>query len=791
MLMLEVLKGARPKRRMRLASYCAGGLLVASLGAALPRINARQQTESALVDVLAAGKRDKATRTVIVGTHAYLTFSKDIQAVATGNEEILQVPQGGVDRRKVTLSGRKVGRTSLTVTYDDGSVEQFMLTVQRDLSVLESALRAIDPDIRAEMAPDRDAIVLTGEVTTAGQRLEAERAAASYLEASGTAERPQATQGTGTETARIVGRVINLLSVATTPERTEVRLERELARLGIRSPRVSRLQKGEQPNDEADVFVVEGQAPEIRSLEAVQDVLRRFLPAKTDENERYVNRLSLDGVSLSIEGVIERSIHQQIGATAVRVHRVNDAQFRGEADILVLTGSVPTQTKLTQALTLASRLFLQQQLIKDKLEGQFEEVTETFAGGLTRTTRRPLKLETATDDIGVAADESGALRGDDNSRLGRALGRARPEGGSSSSSGSSTFGYLLDNLIDSNIGRAKILELANGRILSFLTVDDLPQVRIDVRVYEINRTALLSWDTESGMAAGDYDIPGVNPNGFTNTDSDNVADIVEPGSGAPPLGTGETAVRSILGFLSGGLTSQTQLGGEHFVIDTALSVLETEGIARSLATPSLTVLSGELATFGVGGQIPFTENLFSETGVSTTSVQFIDFGVNLAIRPLVDDRDFITLDIVPEISNPDAQLTAQVRVSSGTNPPTTAFSTRILRTSSRLRDGQALLIGGLTERNRTDSSSQTPWLHKVPILGYLFKDFDYSDGDRELVIVVTPAIIRDAPDGALLWAFPESGELRGAPAPGAEPQASAAPANSDPTTSESATKEVK
>ena len=498
-----------------------------------------------------------------------------------------------------------------------------------------------------------------------------------------------------------------------------------------------------------DALVLSGVVPKRDLSVEAQKIAVKYLSAAGDgtEADGVINLIRWGGDDTSIEHIIQDAVHQELECPDVRVTRVSELEFLGEADILILKGSVPSQTKLTQVLALASRLFQQQDLIKRKRDGEFEEITEVLISGETRTTRRPLRLDEFSEDIRVAADESGALFLDQqNTRAGQALGqlaRSAGIGSGGGGGGGSNFGALLTNSIESNIGRAKALELADGRILSFLEVEDLPQVRVDIRLYEVDRNALLDWDSEFSVQNTDYRVPSsVNP--------------TPPGA---PFPQSNEDVRNILGFMTGELTEQFSVSGNKIDLDAVFSVLQTEGIARVVSSPSITVLSGELASFGVGGQVPIDNTVFAGTGVATGTVSFVDFGVNLAVRPLIGERDYITLDVVPQISNPDAALTEQILETSGTNPPTTAFSQRVLRTTSRLRDGQALLIGGLSERSRRDDSGQTPLLHRVPVLGWLFKDFSYADDDRELVIVVHPVIVRDQPEEAHLWVYPEALDL--------------------------------
>jgi Flp pilus assembly secretin CpaC len=156
-----------------------------------------------------------------------------------------------------------------------------------------------------------------------------------------------------------------------------------------------------------------------------------------------------------------------------------------------------------------------------------------------------------------------------------------------------------------------------------------------------------------------------------------------------------------------------------------------------------------------------------------SSVEFVPFGVQLQIRPLVGDDDTITLDVQPLIVTPDAVLTDAIRQSTGTAVPTTAFQTRALRTSSRLQDGQALVIGGLLSTNTSTNTAGTPGLKDAAILGRLFKNFNRNDQTTELIMVVNPVVLRPPVPDAAIWAFPGRDELirsvLGGPATAAKP----------------------
>ncbi len=791
MLMYEALQGAQPRRRVRMAGIAVCLLALGSLGAAVPHFTGQKQDAgSALLEVLSSGRKSKELKTIVEHTQARLLFSKDIsERIAIGSEEIAKIEKV-VSKREILISAAKIGTTSLMVWFADGSVEQYMFSVARDLSVLESALHEISPAIQVEMAPDRDAIVLTGTVPTRELYDAAQKAAADYLEA-GTQERKARTDDAKKPVEPVPalsaqGHVINRLKITTSGTPLEEIIRRAAETLGSKGALVTRIVHGDHPDDQYDQFVIAGTVADrgVRDeiLAKADTIVRRFDPdpkrSRTVEQttplenrriteyerapERIHDRMTIQPPPVAGEprkpsdpepaaghrrpAIVERmeDALRVVGCDTSQVH-ADVVEGLGEGGVLVLSGNVPDQTCLLRILTIAASL---------------------------------VGADASADlDIKVIGDESGALKragGAGANTFGSGVGELFS--GATSGSGSSGQGLsrLLENNLGSNIARAKAVQLAGGKIISFLHVQDLPQVRIDIRLYEVNRSALLSWKPNSQFSVADFNQNGVNPN---NVAHDADGNVITNGDGQPLLSANGTDARDVLSFLGGGFSNLAQVGGERVRVDSLLTLLENEGIARTLSNPSLTVLSGEQAFFGVGGSIPIQQQTLTAFGSNSTStltnsgilngVEFRDFGIRLAVRPLIDEDGFVTLDVVPTVSNPDADLTTLVRSSTGTNPQTVAFQERSLRTSARLRDGQVLLIGGLVEHSRIDDSSQTPFLHKIPLVGWLFKGFNYADSDRELVIVVSPVIVRDAAPRRTLWAFPDTTELM--PKPPAKP----------------------
>jgi pilus assembly protein CpaC len=637
---------------------------------------------------------------VIKSQHRRLRFTQDIQRIAVGDTEILSAEL--ITSREVLVLGRETGRTTLILWFANGSSGEYLFAVQRDLAVLERALRLVNPTIDVQSAPDRDALVLTGIVPDVLTSQTAEAVARNYLDA-------------GNNRRGAAGPFLAAPAAADTAPATAVP--------GAGVPPAAPATPGATSPTPATAQL-QGAVP----------------PSGT-----IINLIQLE----TLPPLPEQKIHDAIralGGEHVTIRRMLHGNVRDDSrDTLVLEGRVPNQIALVRVLTLAAQLFAEQTI--------------------------------TAQDIHVVADEAGALAEQGQGQAGQSQSLGGGGGGGATASlFGGTRGARLTNQVRNNIGRAKVIELARGRILSVIEVSDLPQVRVDIRLEEVNRTKLRALNPNSALMLSDFRQPSLNPaQSATATQGDQAARVGSTGA----------AVQNVISFLNGGLLNETQYSGGRVAVDLALALLEREGIARSLSSPSLTVLSGELAQVQVGGEVPVPTAFAPAFGTAAagangatpgvfSSVEFVPFGVQLQVRPLVGDDDTITLDVQPLIVTPDAVLTDSIRQATGTTVPTTAFSTRALRTSSRLQDGQSLLIGGLTSNNTSANTASTPGLRETPILGRLFQSFNRNDQTTELIVVVNPVVLRTPPSDAAMWAFPDRGELMraviaGAAAPPARP----------------------
>ena len=168
-----------------------------------------------------------------------------------------------------------------------------------------------------------------------------------------------------------------------------------------------------------------------------------------------------------------------------------------------------------------------------------------------------------------------------------------------------------------------------------------------------------------------------------------------------------------------------------------MRALEADGVLKTLASPNLVAVNGEKAKFLSGGEIPIPIVQSGGSSSSSVSVMFKEFGVKLDFSPTVIDSGIINLRVVPEVSQPDYSNAVSI---SGFIIP--SFRTRRVDTVVELRDGQSLVIGGLTNTEVQKQTSGIPLLSSIPVLGALFKSTRESIVENELVILVSPRIIR-------------------------------------------------
>lgn len=204
---------------------------------------------------------------------------------------------------------------------------------------------------------------------------------------------------------------------------------------------------------------------------------------------------------------------------------------------------------------------------------------------------------------------------------------------------------------------------------------------------------------------------------------------------------------------AGGIGSQLKVGavnnsfgvfGDTFRmlgldVEAYLNALESKGFAKTLAEPTLIALSGEKASFLAGGEfpIPVVSSSGGDDGGGRVTVEFKPFGVSLAFTPTVLGDKTINLIVEPEVSQIDPAASIQIN---GLSIP--GLQTRRVSTTLELRDGESFAIAGLLQQDFQTTINQVPLLGNIPILGALFRSTQFQKGETELLIIVTPRLVK-------------------------------------------------
>ncbi len=178
-----------------------------------------------------------------------------------------------------------------------------------------------------------------------------------------------------------------------------------------------------------------------------------------------------------------------------------------------------------------------------------------------------------------------------------------------------------------------------------------------------------------------------------------------------------------------------QAAGRLFGLDVAAAfdLSERAGLATTLATPNLTTVSGETASFQAGGSFPIP----TSSGLGATSVQFQNYGVLLTYTPTVLSDGRISLRVKPEVSDISSQ--GAVRINGFEIP---AITTRTVETTVELGSGQSMMIAGLMSNSMQSSIDKVPGAGDLPIIGSLFRSNGWRKNETELVIVITPYLVK-------------------------------------------------
>ena len=292
---------------------------------------------------------------------------------------------------------------------------------------------------------------------------------------------------------------------------------------------------------------------------------------------------------------------------------------------------------------------------------------------------------------------------------------------------------ILEGVVSDAVASDRAAQIAEtyapGKVVNLLSLGSSQQVMLEVRVAEVKRSALQQ----------------IGVGWFVNSDKGGLGSAI--GGGAGLKGAGPPTLGAIVD--SFGIVSRTfRAFGENFNV--TLDALERKGAITTLAEPTLIALSGETASFLAGGEfpVPVIQNSGGGGGNNNNNgaltVEWKPFGVSLAFTPTVLADGVINMVVAPEVSSIDSS--ASIVINNLTIP---GLQTRRAKSVVEMRDGESFALAGLIRKDFSDTVRQVPLLGSIPIIGALFRSTGFQHEETELVIIVTPRLVRPVPAGAL------------------------------------------
>ncbi|MCB1511391.1 MAG: type II and III secretion system protein family protein [Hyphomicrobiaceae bacterium] len=284
------------------------------------------------------------------------------------------------------------------------------------------------------------------------------------------------------------------------------------------------------------------------------------------------------------------------------------------------------------------------------------------------------------------------------------------------------------------------------KVINMLAVEGEEQVMLRVTIAEVQRSLLKQFGINIGASinAGNFATSILTSNALPLTAAAGLGTLPVPGLGTQGLDPGATANCGTLGVLcnynagpstgtfgNSGLNGGWSSGSQR--ISHALRALERNGLVRTLAEPNLTAVSGEPAKFLAGGEYPIP--MVDSQG--SISVTYKEFGVGLAFTPIVMSGGRISLKIETEVS--ELTNSGAVTLSNISIP---ALKKRQAKSTVELPSGGTIALAGLMSNDTRQNIDGFPGLKNLPVLGTLFRSRDYINQQTELVVIVTPYIVR-------------------------------------------------
>ncbi len=283
-------------------------------------------------------------------------------------------------------------------------------------------------------------------------------------------------------------------------------------------------------------------------------------------------------------------------------------------------------------------------------------------------------------------------------------------------------------------------------ITNLLKVDGIQQVMLEVKFAEVTRSSGRDWQAALGLAGLGSDFTGAAGVGNLITPIEDALVTANFPTAGAQTAIFEGAIDGVIQNPSSLLLNFADNAANIFInIDnftTALQLLETEGLARTLAEPRLVTQSGQEASFLAGGEFPIPV----PQDLGEITIEYKEFGVALRFTPVVLSDGRISLRVAPSVSEITSTSTIPTGIL-GADFVVPSLSTRRLETTVQLYDGQTLALAGLLQDSLREQSQKIPGLGDIPVLGALFRSTTYTQDKTDLLIAVTPHLVKPGKEG--------------------------------------------
>jgi pilus assembly protein CpaC len=387
-------------------------------------------------------------------------------------------------------------------------------------------------------------------------------------------------------------------------------------------------------------------------------------------------------------------------------------------EVIVLKGTVKTAAALNRVLTIADRFMSSSgtpdfSVISDQggvLAGNTDETEEVDP------VRQNLALQILNVGRRQGGGQGGGTRGN---RSGVAASLNQPL-------------YPNKGNLAQNISRGDVVMVAQGKVMSLIKVESQPKVEIQMQIVAVdrNKTDELGWD---------WRLTSIIENGGSTTGVSigSMLGGVSPSIGSGIGGTGNTGVTNVgTSTIAGILSYANPAQGITLGLVNFLKLIEEKGAGATLSEPLITALSGESASFLVGGSLPIPVQMISagsatQNAVVSTNVTFVQYGLSLIVRPTVLENGKISIVLDQSISEPDYTNAFTLM-----GAPIPSFRQKTVSTLTESASGETWAVAGLLTEEDTKKFSEVPYFSQIPVLGSLFKKKNNKVSRNELFIVV-------------------------------------------------------